>query len=58
MVQQRRESRMVRRESERYKGKDRHQLSLAAIVGGWKEAREKAGGSRRVQRKLDFITVA
>lgn len=62
MVQQRRESRMVRRESERDKGKDRHQPelhhSLAAIGGDWKEAGEKAGCSRRGQRKLDFITVA
>lgn len=53
---------MVRRESERDKGKDRHQpglhQSLAAIESGWREASDKAGGSRRGQRKLDFITVA
>lgn len=53
---------MVGRESERDKGKDRHQpglhQSLAAVEGGWREAREKAGWSRRGQRKLDFITVA
>lgn len=62
MVWQRRESRVVRRESERDKGKDRHQpglhQSLAAIESGWREASNKAGGSRRGQRKLDFITVA
>lgn len=53
---------MVGNKSERDKGKDRHQpelhQSLAAIEGGWREAREKAGGSRGGQRKLDFITVA
>lgn len=49
-------------EREAGRDKDRHQTglqqSLAAIEGGWKEAREKAGGPRRGQRKLDFITVA
>lgn len=52
---------MVRRESERDKGKGRHQAglhqSLAAMEGGWREARDKAGGSRRGRRKLDIITV-
>lgn len=56
IVQERRGSRMVRSESVRDKG--RETSNWTAMEGGWKEARNKGGGSRRGQRKLDFFTVA
>lgn len=41
---------------------EKHQPGLhqswEAVEGGWREARAKAGGSRRGQSKLDFFTGA